>query len=607
MHTILLIDNSPLVRECLSTILRVKGYRVQCAATIAQARSTLSKRLPDVMVTEICLPDDNVLNLLRSMQGTPNLGKMKICLLTQAAAKKPIMEAIELGASKVMLKTQFTIASFLEQLQEALAPEQPQGGSKPGAPSAKGSDEPMPRYPLPAPAPDPLLGLKQVKPLMNRSQLNSFIDQLEEIGTVGTAVERLLELIDTPNVTFDQIAALVEVDQVLSTKVMREANSPTYAGTEQSSSIKDALLRIGLENLRPLIEATPTEADCELRHKESFSFDTRRLWAHAVGVGVCSARIASLCEEAVNPKLAYTTGLLHDMGRVILQQAMPQQYAQVMAKACELGVPLGAAEKRMLLTDHTTTIQSMMHSWNLPKDLVESIACHHEEAGKLGAACPKSPMLAATVALANRVVLAMGVGASGDAVIEPSEDLFTHFEDHELTIDKITEGLDREIKIKLDTLDLSPSGGGALASPWGPVAPVFDQPLRPAYLTMDPGTDLIGQWVMRQRDPSAEADEPCNLAVVHLRQPRDRQALGEQLIAAQVKANEKGAKGTMPVLMLSPSGRTSLIEELICHHPALHLMTPFSAQHFEQAANRLLNGSIAPDDAGVSQSMRQAA
>ena len=98
MQTILLLDSCTLTRECLTTILRAKGYRVQSTAMIAQAKTMIAKRPPDLIITEVRLPDDNVLNLMRSLKADPNSSKIKVCLLTQAAAKKPIMEAIGLGA-----------------------------------------------------------------------------------------------------------------------------------------------------------------------------------------------------------------------------------------------------------------------------------------------------------------------------------------------------------------------------------------------------------------------------------------------------------------------------------------------------------------------------
>lgn len=166
MQTILLIDSCPLTRECLSTILRAKGYRVQGSAMISHAKSMIVKRPPDMIITEIRLPDDNALNLMRSLNADPKSSKVKVCILTNVASKKPIMEAIELGASRVILKSKFTIAGFIEQINLIGSQDTPAQGSDPS-----GHDNNKVRYLLPEPAPNPSLELKAIKLIITRSQL----------------------------------------------------------------------------------------------------------------------------------------------------------------------------------------------------------------------------------------------------------------------------------------------------------------------------------------------------------------------------------------------------------------------------------------------------
>jgi putative nucleotidyltransferase with HDIG domain len=598
MHTILLIDSCPLTRECLATILRAKGYRVQSTSLISQAKIMIAKRSPDLIITEIRLPDDNALNLMRTLNADLYAAKIRVCLHTQAAAKKPIMEAIGLGACKVMLKSKFTIAGFLEQVSSLLTQDRPAQSGPAGPASDQGSGANEIRYALPLAAQDPALSLKDIKPIISRAQLNDRLEELTELQTLSEPITRLLQAIDSPEAEIDQVADLLKMDQAIAMKIMRIANSSTYARGEQTVTLKDAVLRIGLEHLRELVvgigvidalNSTENKMDGSI-----ISFDHQLFWEHALGVAVCSSKIAMNC-GGVNPEMAFTAAILHDIGRVMLIQALPELYPQVIDTSHRLGVGLELAEKRMLLTDHTTIAQTMLHAWNLPKDLVDAIANHHCPPSKLASVCSKNTKIAAVIELANRMVHAMGIGSSGNRSILGTEELFGILESPELSIESITDGFDAQIN-EMRSLIYKSTSGTDLAMPISkPNSPVFDRAFHPVYISMEPEFDAIGHWIMDHGDEHGSDEHPGpNIIIIHARQARDRQALTEKLTQAQENLTSGSGTQRLPVLILSASGKTSLADEALTRHPSMHLKTPFSVSHFEQAVNHLLNGMIRP-------------
>jgi putative nucleotidyltransferase with HDIG domain len=590
MQTILLIDSCALTRDCLSTILRAKGFRVQSAAQIAQAKTMIAKRPPDLILTEIRLPDDNALNLMRWINETPTVSSTRVCLLTNAAAKKPIMEAIELGASKVMLKSKFTVSSFLDTISALFETPPAQSGTG----SATPDQTPELCFPIPEPAPDPTLALKVIKPVLTRKQLQDRLEEFGDLCALPEPIACLLEAIDTPETTIEQVAELLKMDQTIAMKVMRIANSSTYARGEQTTTLKDAVLRIGLEHLRELVaglgmidqftgEGHSIDASGEL--------DPVLLWTHALGVAVCSSKIATRC-PGIDPETVFTGALLHDIGRMILIQTLPELYPRVLEAAHSMGVALELAEKRMLLSDHTSISQSMLIAWNLPKDLVEAIANHHIAPSKIAVRCPKNQNLVAAIALGNQMVHAMGIGSSGNRVISPTEDLFELLEVPELSVGSLVDGLEEEIELMRSLVYSSSDNQSPAPIRSQSDAPAFDRAFHPLYITMSPEHDAIGHWVMSHSD-AQEHPEP-NIVIVHLRQARDRQALSEKLETALASCKSDSVTSALPILMLSHTGKIALPEDLLRQHPSLHLMTPFSVLHFEQRVNHLLNGNIRP-------------
>jgi|GEM_PF-6505623 len=588
MHTILLIDSCPLTRECLSAILRAKGYRVQSCALISQAKSMITKNKPDLVISEIRLPDDNAINLMRTLQSEPDGSKIKFCVLTQAAAKKPILEAIELGAIKVMLKTKFSIAGFLAQIEEIFSAPSGSGNSQ--------SDVSLPsetRYPIPMPALDPALQLKDIKPIVTRKYLSEKLDELEDLCTMSEPISRLIQEIDSPENNLEEIADILKLDQAIAMKVMKIASSSVYSRSEATQTLKDAVVRIGLEQLREIVVSVGVIDKMTTISSSHVSLDPIAFWEHSLCVALCSSKIAARC-NGIQSEVAFTAAILHDIGRQVLVQTMPEAYTQVLQCAQQLGIGLDQAEKRMMLCEHTSIAQNLLHSWNLPKDLVEAIGHHHELPSKLSTVCPKNAQLAATVSLANCLTHAYSIGDSGNHLITASEELISLLEIEDFSIRELFDGLSEEL-CTLRALFFSSESNGSLNNSLSSApAPMFDQSFRPIYITMNEDHDAIGHWVNSIRDSSME---PANVAIVHLRQPKDRLVLASKLEAALSPVEtSNSAMQKIPLLMLSPTGKTALADEIITARPSLHLRTPISRPDFERAINMLLNGTVRPDE-----------
>lgn len=585
MKTILILDSCTLTRECLSTILRAKGYRVQSSAMIAQAKAMIAKRPPDLIITEIRLPDDNVLNFMRSLKGDPSCAKTKVCLLTQAAAKKPIMEAIELGVCKVMLKSKFTVAGFIEQIGAI-------GAAAAAQSNSASTQEPQASiklsFPVPTPAKDPSLALKEVKPIIARAALKERLEEMEELCTINPSISSMLQAIDSPDTEIEEVADMVKMDQTVAMKVMRIANSIEYARGEQTMTLKDAIIRIGLEQLRILISGIGIVENLK-EDQSAGPLDHTAFWDHALAVAACSQKIATQC-KGVNPEVVFTAAILHDVGRVILQQVLPEEYAQVLETADKLGVGLDLTEKRMLLSDHTTIGQSILGSWNLPKELVDAVGNHHCEPSKLSTMCPKNTQIAAIVELSNRIIHAMGIGCSGNKILSATEDLFPFLDIEEgISLEFITQDLQENIiqmRASIYPSDSTNQDSISLAP-----APVFDRAFHPLYISMNPEHDAIGHWINTNADESDSGQLP-NIAIIHARLPKDKQDLIDKLEAELAKHEFDSTAQPIPLLILSPNGRTALQDSTLSAHPTQILMTPFSILHFEETVNHLLNGMV---------------
>jgi putative nucleotidyltransferase with HDIG domain len=146
---------------------------------------------------------------------------------------------------------------------------------------------------------------------------------------------------------------------------------------------------------------------------------------HSVAVAQAARQIARMMDCDLCPELAYLGGLLHDMGKMALQQVMPKGYARMIAVAQGSQTSLQRQERLQLGVDHSGLGAYLAHRWHLPLSVQNSIRLHHREF-RPHESMASDFILARIVQLANRLVNTEDIGASGDFSVKPSiESLLT--------------------------------------------------------------------------------------------------------------------------------------------------------------------------------------
>jgi putative nucleotidyltransferase with HDIG domain len=229
------------------------------------------------------------------------------------------------------------------------------------------------------------------------------IDRAAEVPTLPTILFEVDRLMQDPDVTTRQIARLIEKDQAMTAKLLRLANSAFYSFSTPMSDIYSAMVLMGINTVRSAVMSISVvrafKGMAEMEGLRIVDF-----WHHAAAVAITSRFLAAQSRGA-NPDEAFVGGLLHDVGKILLAQLFPEQFAAVWAFIRENGVTFVEAEHRTLPVDHCFIGARLAKRWKLPEDLSESIRLHH---GKLEDTGPA--LLPAVVALADFVVNARGGG-----------------------------------------------------------------------------------------------------------------------------------------------------------------------------------------------------
>lgn len=222
----------------------------------------------------------------------------------------------------------------------------------------------------------------------------------------AVAVE-LLASIDDENADASVIAHKIARDQALVARLLRIANSPFYGLQNQVNSIQDAVVVLGLRNVRML--ATAALVAKSFAGASASGFDFRVFWRHAIATALCAralARRLRLPEEN-----AFTAGLLHDLGRLVLASCFPEHLAEVVAYQTRLDCYSIDAERAVLATDHAQIGQLLAERWRFPAELAGAIADHHAPDEGAG----RSP--AAIVHVANAIAHALDLAGAPQEMV----------------------------------------------------------------------------------------------------------------------------------------------------------------------------------------------
>lgn len=188
-------------------------------------------------------------------------------------------------------------------------------------------------------------------------------------------VQRVLELVRSPNVSVADIARAVEADLVLTLRVLRTANSPFYGSRGGIAAMRDACRVLGVHTLGNV--ATAVLAMAQFPVTGEFAEWRRELWRHGAAVGAIARALAR--HQKLSPDTAYTAGLLHDIGRMALQTCFPAQYALVLKRRDSGGLPLKDVESEVFGLDHCVVGAELIRMWQIPSAISNAIARHHPD------------------------------------------------------------------------------------------------------------------------------------------------------------------------------------------------------------------------------------
>ncbi len=233
---------------------------------------------------------------------------------------------------------------------------------------------------------------------------------ISRMPSLPITVSKILQIANDPKTSPADLNQVISLDPVLMGRVMKLINSAYYSLNNQITSLVRAIIMLGINTVKNL--ALSTAVLGQLSSKNNFqALNIDGFWRHSLCVGVAAKLIA--IKRRKDPKQLeeyFVSGLLHDIGKIPLNNKLSTEYVQALALTDKEHLPLYIAEERMVEVNHCEVGRLIIKNWNLGPSMEDVVFFHHF----LDAYPGENRDVLLTVAAANYFANSYQIGFSGD-------------------------------------------------------------------------------------------------------------------------------------------------------------------------------------------------
>ncbi len=331
---ILFVDDEPKILEGLGRMLRVMRHEwdMHFAASGPEALELMAQQPVDLVVSDMRMPAMNGLEFLTEVKARyPNVIRI---VLSGHADQQLIMRAV--GVTHQYLSK----PCDAEALQSTVAR---------------------------------ALGLRA---LLGNAPIKRLISRLSVLPSLPSLYAEIVAELKSPDASIRRVGEIIAKDPGMTAKILQLVNSAFFGIRRVVSNPMDAAAYLGLETIQSLVLSLHAFSRFEACRFPGGSID--QIWSHSMAAGLLAKRIME-GEAAGRAQAteAFSAGLLHDLGKLVLTANLPQEYELVHTRAAHGGLVLQDAEREVLGATHAEIGAYLLGLWGLPDPIIEAVALHH--------------------------------------------------------------------------------------------------------------------------------------------------------------------------------------------------------------------------------------
>jgi len=259
--------------------------------------------------------------------------------------------------------------------------------------------------------------MEQAAAISANSAAERVISTIGELPASPAIVSAVMGLTSSVETDIRKLVKVLSADQALTAKVLKLSNSSFYGRSKGVSTLKEAILILGFYTLRSLVIASSTHS--LYKKKESNSLE-QALWEHSLATAIACKEIGRKIRHN-NVEEAFISGLMHDLGKLILCQKMPAEYGLIVAEVQNSQRGFLEVETESIGFNHVDVAKALFDKWNFPSFLSSAVYYHHDPAGEPDCEEPSDSIakipLAYIVNFCDQIARHIGSGFN-DAMIE---------------------------------------------------------------------------------------------------------------------------------------------------------------------------------------------
>jgi len=206
----------------------------------------------------------------------------------------------------------------------------------------------------------------------------ALVQKAENIPPVPLAAMKLLSLLDSSSVDNDDIVQVLKYDNVLTAKLLKACNAPSFGLESPVSSVDQAVLILGHQQILHIVMTLAFRGVMTVTTL-TYTIGMNEMWEHSV-LSAMAAEIVLVHIPVFDARagVGFTASLLHDIGKLVLAQALkPEQVAEIRDRIEQKQISGSDAEREVLGLDHGDVGAELLRSWRLPDNIVEAVSNHH--------------------------------------------------------------------------------------------------------------------------------------------------------------------------------------------------------------------------------------
>ena len=261
------------------------------------------------------------------------------------------------------------------------------------------------------------------------TEVEKTVSQIHSLPTLPQIVQQVIAMVGNPNISSAKLAKTISLDAPLVSKILKVVNSAYYGLPRKISTITQATVVLGFNAIKNIVLTTSVFTIFNKNGLKS-RFDRKKFWEHSIGCATAS-KVLSKKNRFCLPEEAFVAGLVHDIGKIVLDQFLHQEFEEILTLVQKKNISIQEAEKEILGIDHCQIGEWLCDKWNFPRQIQESVAYHHSPE-----VATVNRKMVTIVHLGNAISRSEGLGFSGDSqpvIINPDHLELVNINEEELT------------------------------------------------------------------------------------------------------------------------------------------------------------------------------